>query len=146
MILANIHYRLFPGEAELLDVDGSRDWHHIEGELQLEFTDGPARFVSWGHGPVLYAVEVRDQSFFDEYMLASVEMSDHPYWRELLGHNLKFKYADRTHQVLRVDSPAGGLYLSSQCADGSFQADSLRISLLPPVGVGACAEFARRAA
>lgn len=132
MILACIHYQLFPGEAEALEADAAPGWHHIEGELRFEFTDGPAQFVSWGNGPVLYAVEVREDSFFDEYMLASLDMSDHPYWSGLIGQDLRFEYADPEHQVLRVTTPAGDLFLSSQGADGAFQGDSLRISPRAP--------------
>jgi hypothetical protein len=132
MILASIHYHLFPGEAEALEADAERTWHQIEGELRLEFTDCPAQFVSWGNGPVLYAVEVRDESFFEEYMLGSVEMTDHPYWSELIGHELQLDYADPDHQVLKVGSRGGEVFLSSQYVDGSFNGDSLRISPLPP--------------
>lgn len=132
MILACIHYQLFPGEAEALEANGASTWHQIDGELRFEFTDGPARFVSWGNGPVLYAVEVREESFFDEHLLASLDMSDHPYWSDLIGHDLRFDYADPEHQVLRVTSRAGELFLSSQDADGAFQGDSLRISRQAP--------------
>jgi hypothetical protein len=132
MILASIHYHLFPGEAEALEAHAERNWHQIEGELRLEFTDAPAQFVSWGTGPVLYAVEVRDESFFDEHMLASVDMSDHPYWSRLVGHELRLDYADPNHQVLKVASPAGELFLSSQYVDGTFQGDSLRVSPRAP--------------
>lgn len=134
MILASVHYQVFPGEAEALEADARRTWHQIEGELRLEFTDGPAQFISWGNGPVLYAVEIRDDSFFDEYMLGSVEMTDHPYWSELIGYELQLEYADPDHQVLAITSAAGRLFLSSQHVDGSFQGDSLRISPHPPVG------------
>jgi hypothetical protein len=132
MILASIYYQVFPGEAEALEADAERDWHQIEGELRLEFTDGPAQFVSWGNGPVQYAVEVREDSFFDEHLLASVEMSDHPYWSNLIGHELSLDYADPDHQVLRVVSAAGEVFLSSQYADGTFQGDSLRIAPRAP--------------
>ena len=132
MILASIHYQLFPGEAEALEADAECTWHHIEGELRFEFTDGPPQFVSWGDGPVLYAVEVREESFFDEYMLASLDMSDHPYWCELIGRDVYFDYADPEHQVLKIVSPAGALFLSSQYVDGRFQGDSLRISPRAP--------------
>ncbi len=140
MILANIHYHLFPGEAEALDAFAERNWHQLDGELRLEFTDAPACFISWGRGrspgqdATRYAVEVRDESFFEACLLASLEMSDHPYWNNLIGHNLRLDYMDTEHQILRIASAAGKLFLSSQSVDGRFQGDSLRVSPLPPQG------------
>jgi hypothetical protein len=140
MILADIHYHLFPGEAEALDAFAERNWHQLDGELRLEFTDAPACFISWGRGgslgdgAVRYAVNVRDESFFDAYLLASLEMSDHPYWSNLIGHDLRLDYMDPEHQILRIACTAGKLFLSSQSVDGRFQGDSLRISPLPPQG------------
>ncbi len=132
MILASIHYHLFPGEAEALEGHPERNWHQIEGELRLEYTDAPAQFVSWGNGPVTYAVQVSDESFFDEHLLASVEMSEHPYWSGLIGHELRLDYTGPDHQVLKVTTAGGDVFLSSQYADGAFQGDSLRVSPATP--------------
>lgn len=132
MILASIHYHVFPGEAEALDADSAHNWHQIDGELRLEFTDLPARFVSWARGPVLYSVEVSNESFFGRELLGSLEMTDHPYWSELIGHQLNLDYAAPNHQVLKLATPAGEVFLSSQQQDGLFQADSLRVSPRAP--------------
>lgn len=132
MILASIHYHLFPEEAALLDAAVERHWHQIDGELRLEFTDAPACFVSWGSGPVAYAVEVREESFFAKDMLASLEMSDHPYWTNLIGQELRLHYADEDCQILKLFTPRGEVFLSSQDSEGAFKGDSLRVSPLPP--------------
>jgi|GEM_PF-2400204 len=132
MILASIHYHVFPGEAESLEAEATRNWHHLDGELRLEFTDLPACFVSWGNGPVLYSVEVSNESFFAEDLLGSLEMTDHPYWSELIGHELHLEYAAPDHQVLQLATPGGEVFLSSQHEDGAFQGDSLRISPVAP--------------
>jgi hypothetical protein len=132
MILASIHYHVFPGEAESLEAEATRNWHQLDGELRLEFTDRPACFVSWGSRPVLYSVEVSNASFFAEHLLGSVEMTDHPYWSELIGHELRLSYAAADHQVLKFATPGAEVFLSSQHQNGAFQGDSLRVSPVAP--------------
>lgn len=133
MILAAIHYLVFPDETEPLETDTEHDWHRIDGQLRLEFTDLPAHFVSWSASPAPHSVEISHESFFAEELLGSVEMSDHPYWSDLIGHELHLGYATPDHRVLILATPAGELFLSSQRENGSaLQFDSLRVSPVAP--------------
>lgn len=132
MILAAIHYLVFPDETQPLETDSEHSWHQIDGQLRLEFTDLPAHFVSWSTKPVPHALAISNRPFFAEELLGRLEMSDHPFWRKLIGHELQLDYATPDHRVLVLATPDGELFLSSQHEDSTVPFDSLRVSPVAP--------------
>jgi hypothetical protein len=132
MVLTEVHYELFPHEADWLTADENSGWHQLDGQVRLNFANGATQFISWGTGPVQYSVEVRDVSFFNERALTSLRMNSHPYWRELVGHRLDVAYLGTNHQVLKLFNEQVGVFLSSQYEDGTFQGDCVRVSPREP--------------
>lgn len=131
MVLATIHYEIFANEAGSFAGEGG--WHQLDGEVRLGFTDAPEIFISWGNGPLQYSVEVRSASFFSAGRLSSRQMSAHPYWQSLIGHELNIAHMDSGHQILRLSAVSGEVFLSSQYDDGTFQGDCIRVSQRTPI-------------
>lgn len=131
MLLANVHYEIFSSEAG--SFTGESDWHQLDGEVRLGFTDAPEIFISWGNEPLQYSVEVRGASFFSAGCLSSLQMSTHSYWESLIGHELSIAHLDKDHQILRVSAVPGEVFLSSQYDDGTFQGDCIRVNQRTPI-------------
>ena len=131
MVLATVHYEIFPSEVG--SFTGECGWHQLDGEVRLGFTDAPEMFISWGNEPHQYSVEVRSASFFSAGRLSSLQMSAHPYWQSLIGHELSIARMDTEHQILRLSAVPGEVFLSSQYDDGTFQGDCIRVSQRTPI-------------
>lgn len=130
-MLVNVHYEIFPSEAGSFTAEG--EWHQLDGEVRLGFTDAPEMFISWGNEPLQYSVEIRGASFFSAGSLSSLQMSEHPYWQSLIGHELSIAHMDTEHQILKVSAVPGEVFLSSQYDDGTFQGDCIRVNQRKPI-------------
>ncbi len=131
MVLATVHYEIFPSEAGSFTGEGG--WHQLDSEVRLGFTDAPEMFISWGNKPLQYSVEIRSTSFFSAGCRSSLQMSAHPYWQSLIGHELNIAHMDSGHQILRLSAVSGEVFLSSQYDDGTFQGDCIRVSQRTPI-------------
>ena len=127
MELSAVHYGLFPHESEMSPEGDAGPWHQLDGEVRLCFKDAPDAFVSWGNGPPQHSVEIRDASFFSAQALRYVEMSVHPFWRELVGAPVSIVHSGSERQVVRLMGVAASTYLSTQSADGTFHSDCIRV-------------------
>lgn len=131
MVLAAVHYEIFPSEA--LSFAGEGDWHQLDGEVRLGFTDAPEMFISWGNEPLQYSVEVRSTSFFSAGRLSSLQMNANPYWQSIIGHELSIAHIGMEHQILKLSAVPGEVFLSSQYNDGTFEGDCIRVSQCTPI-------------
>lgn len=105
----------------------------MDGQVVLDFSDGESVFISWGNDPVQYSIERRSQSFFNVGALTSVDMTNHPYWSGMIGHEIQMAYSDEEHQVLRISDRENFVFLSSQYDDGTFEGDCVRVSKKNPL-------------
>lgn len=133
MILQRVSYQVF--EHELAGDWGTdqSDWHQLDGQLVLTFTDERALFVSWDSEPVRYCIQKKLLSFFNSDALKEVDMTVHPFWHPFIERELRVSYVDDAHQVLMLNQGEPSLFISSQYDDGSFMGDCVRIAQWSPL-------------
>ena len=132
MRILSVDYALFEHEASGPWSTDDCGWHQIDGELRFELEGGECVFLSWGSSPATYCIQMQPASFFNNGVLATRQMSEHPYWTPFINKECHLRYQSDDNQVLAFSTEARILYLSSQYDDGDFYGDCVRISPTPP--------------
>jgi hypothetical protein len=133
MRLSKVTYRVFEREAEGPWAAETTAWHQLDGEIMLTFTDGNREYISWGSEPEQYCVQRKNKTSFSPDTLCEVDMTEHPYWKELEGQTITHEFADKLHQVLVIRNGDNSVFLSSQYDDGTFLGDCVRVSKSNPL-------------
>jgi hypothetical protein len=131
MRLRHVTYRLFEHEVAVPE-DDERPWHQLDGEIVL-VGDDRVEFVSWCAEPVQYCIGKRQVSFFNAEVLRATDLSCHPFWRRLIGSDISMRFMDAQRQVLQIEGFGFSVFVSSQCEDGKFEGDCVRVSSINPL-------------
>lgn len=130
MVLKRVEYAVFESDAGALELAERGEDHEIDREIRLHFADGSVRSVSWCSKPVQYCVGVSDVSFFTSPPPLVVDGSAYPMWSPLIGARVDIECVDAEHQVVRVSTSSGAVFLASR-EGPRWYADVLHISDQP---------------
>jgi hypothetical protein len=125
--LQKVVYELFDYEKDILKDSNSENSHTIDRELYLEFHDQKRIFISWNNAPLLYAVGLQENSFFNDEDKIIIDASTHPIWKKITGQEIDTIILDEGNQVLEIRSPIASVYLSTY-ENGNWLADVITIS------------------
>lgn len=131
MRLQQVTYRLFEHEVAQSWSEETH-WHQLDGEVML-VGEEQARFISWCSEPVQYCIGTSSGTFFRTGVLQSMDVSEHPLWRKLIGSDVSTRFLDSDRQVLQIEGAGCSVYVSSQYGDGQFQGDCVRASATNPL-------------
>lgn len=133
MILTGVEYQVFPHDVSVLSESEAADWHQLDGQVKMSFSDAPPIFISWASTPVQYSIAMEASSFFNSESLVQVAMTGNIFWKTLIGTHVSATHVDGDHQVLCLSNAEKSVFLSSQCDNGSFFGDCVRVSITSPI-------------
>lgn len=133
MRLSKVSDHLFEHEVEQSWGDTPDAWHPLDGQVVFEFEDAAPVYVSWGSVPVQHCIAQRSISFFADGTLLPEVMSEHAFWKPMIGRTVERSHVAGERQVLKVSDGQSALFLSSQYDDGSFFGDAVRVSRTKPL-------------
>jgi hypothetical protein len=133
MRVRKVSYQVFEHELGQRWVDAPDVWHQLDGQVVFEFEDAAPVYVSWGSVPVQHCIAQRSISFFADGALRPVVMSEHTFWKPMIGRTVELTYVAGERQVLNISDGQSALFLSSQYDDGSFFGDAVRVSRTNPL-------------
>lgn len=125
--LASVSYDLHEGETP----NSQAARHEIDGEVRLSFADGTQLFVSWGHRPIQSCISVLREPHLYQPPPSSLDCSQSPLWRRLVGKTLTVQFVGPDRQVLCIRSGSAAVYVCSW-ERGHWYTDTLTIASEPP--------------
>ena len=123
-LLKAVSYELFEFEDA---PESSLRIHKLDRQIRLTLDDNIVLFISWSSDPTQYCIGVSDQSFFSDEPFSMMEMSHSPLWSPLAGTLCDLSFIDPDHQVLKISSANGAVYIMSY-ESGVWYADTLSIA------------------
>jgi hypothetical protein len=135
MRLTRVVYKFFESDAQWLDADPHRAFHILDREIQLAFENAIVH-VSWkqaaaANGEIYFSIACQEESFFVNEPVVR-DMSEHAFWKPLVGTDIELIFQDSEHTVLELK----GTHHSVFCAayeEGNWGVDVVHVSVaIPP--------------
>jgi hypothetical protein len=131
MKISKVFYELF--NSDYLSIKGHEndDFHEIDREICLEFTDGTKIYISWADKPIQFCIGHKDSSWNINQPEIILDASEWKIWKNIINQEVEIIYLDNEKQILELKSKNTSIFLSSQ-ENCNWETDVLHISLIKP--------------